>query len=78
MFEGEVEWILMGFGIVVYVLFYWVYRIVNIGNEFFIFFVIYLVDVGYDYGLIKEKGFLKIVIEEDGEVKVVDNLCWKE
>lgn len=68
----------MGFGIVVYVLFYWVYRIVNIGNEFFIFFVIYLVDVGYDYGLIKEKGFLKIVIEEDGEVKVVDNLCWKE
>lgn len=76
--EGEAEWIPMGPGTVVYVPPYWAHRTVNTGNEPFIFLAIYPADAGHDYGSIKEKGFSKIVIEEDGEVKVVDNPRWKE
>ncbi|AMM53199.1 glucose-6-phosphate isomerase [Pyrococcus kukulkanii] len=75
--EGEARWIPMEPGTVVYVPPYWAHRTVNTGDEPFIFLAIYPADAGHDYGTIAEKGFSKIVIEEDGEVKVVDNPRWK-
>ncbi|BAA31083.1 192aa long hypothetical protein [Pyrococcus horikoshii OT3] len=75
--EGEARWIPMEPGTVVYVPPYWAHRTVNTGDEPFIFLAIYPADAGHDYGTIAEKGFSKIVIEENGEVKVVDNPRWK-
>nr|4LUM_A Chain A, Glucose-6-phosphate isomerase [Pyrococcus furiosus DSM 3638]4LUM_B Chain B, Glucose-6-phosphate isomerase [Pyrococcus furiosus DSM 3638] len=76
--EGDAKWISMEPGTVVYVPVYWAHRTVNIGDEPFIFLAIYPADAGHDYGTIAEKGFSKIVIEENGEVKVVDNPRWKK
>ena len=30
-------------------------------------------DAGHDYEVIRQKGFAKLVIEEEGQPKVVDN-----
>ncbi|WP_297091806.1 glucose-6-phosphate isomerase [Thermococcus sp.] len=76
--EGKAEWIEMGPGTVVYVPPYWAHRTVNTGDEPFIFLAIYPADAGHDYGSIAEKGFSKLVVEENGEVKVVDNPRWNK
>ncbi|WP_148883701.1 glucose-6-phosphate isomerase [Thermococcus aciditolerans] len=76
--EGRAEWIEMGPGTVVYVPPYWAHRTVNTGDEPFIFLAIYPADAGHDYGSIAEKGFSKLVVEENGEVMVVDSPKWKE
>ena len=76
--EGKAEWIPMGPGTVVYVPPYWAHRTVNTGDEPFIFLAVYPADAGHDYGSIAEKGFSKLVIEENGEIKVVDNPRWRE
>jgi len=51
----------------------WGHRTINTGSEKLVFFFIYPSDSGHDYELVKEKGFAKIVIEENGVPKVVDN-----
>jgi glucose-6-phosphate isomerase len=76
--EGKAEWIEMGPGTVAYVPPYWAHRTVNTGDEPFIFLAVYPADAGHDYGSIAEKGFSKLVIEENGEVRLVDNPRWKE
>ncbi|ANF22966.1 glucose-6-phosphate isomerase [Thermococcus piezophilus] len=75
--EGKAEWIPMEPGTVVYVPPYWAHRTVNTGDEPFIFLAIYPADAGHDYGSIKGKGFSKLVVEADGDVKVIDNPKWK-
>ncbi|AEH25258.1 glucose-6-phosphate isomerase [Pyrococcus yayanosii] len=75
--EGEARWIPMEPGTIIYVPPYWAHRTVNTGREPFIFLAIYPADAGHDYGTIAKKGFSKIVIEEDGEVKVINNPRWK-
>ncbi len=74
---GDVKWVPMKPGTVVYVPPYWAHRSVNTGSESLVFLAIYPADAGHDYGSIKEKGFAKLVIEEDGEVRLVDNPRWK-
>ncbi|WP_456366168.1 glucose-6-phosphate isomerase [Thermococcus sp.] len=76
--EGRGEWVPMKPGTVVYVPPYWAHRTVNTGDEPFIFLAVYPADAGHDYGSIKERGFSKLVIEEAGEVKIVDSPRWKE
>lgn len=57
MFDGEcIEWFDMFLGIIGYILLGWVYCFVNIGDEFYFFFVVYLGGVGYDYGWVLEYG----------------------
>ena len=75
--EGRAEWVPMEPGTVVYVPPYWAHRTVNTGSEPFIFLAVYPADAGHDYGSIKDRGFSKLVIEEGGEVRVVDNPRWK-
>lgn len=76
--EGDAKWIPMEPGTIVYVPPYWAHRTINTGNEPFIFLALYPADAGHDYGTIAEKGFSKIVIEENGEIVVKDNPKWKE
>ncbi|WP_456394787.1 glucose-6-phosphate isomerase [Thermococcus sp.] len=75
--EGRAEWVPMEPGTVVYVPPYWAHRTVNTGSEPFIFLAVYPADAGHDYGSINDRGFSKLVIEEGGEVRVVDNPRWK-
>jgi len=71
--EGEVMYLDLKPGSIGYVPPGWGHRTINTGSEKLVFFFIYPSDSGHDYELVKEKGFAKIVIEENGVTKVVDN-----
>lgn len=49
------------------------HRAVNTGKERLIFLAIYPSDAGHDYEAIIERGFSKIIIEDNGEIRVIDN-----
>ena len=51
----------------------WGHRAVNVGRRRLVFLYVYSSDSGHDYGVIREKGFAKIVVEERGRPKLVDN-----
>lgn len=71
--EGESKFIKMKCGILVYVAPFWAHRTVNTSNEDFAFLAVYPANAGHDYGTIEEKGFLKVVLERNGEPEIVDN-----
>ena len=73
----EIRWIEMERGKIVYVPPYFAHRSINTGNEDFVFLAIYPGDAGHDYGSIAERGFAKIVLEENGNYAVKDNPRWK-
>ncbi|MEM1588929.1 MAG: glucose-6-phosphate isomerase [Candidatus Bathyarchaeia archaeon] len=64
-------------GHVVYVPPFWAHRTINVGKKKLTFFFAYPSDSGHDYGTIKEKGFMKMVVEERGKPKIVDNPRFK-
>lgn len=71
--DGEVSAIELKPGSLGYVPPGWGHRTINTGRSRFIFFFAYPSDAGHDYAIVKEKGFAKIVIEENKTPKVVDN-----
>jgi len=71
--DGRVEYVELRPGVIGYVPPGWGHRTINTGRAMFVFFFAYPSDAGHDYGIVKEKGFAKIVIEEKGRPKVVDN-----
>ena len=71
--EGKIEHMPLNEGEGVYVPSGWAHRTINVGDEDFILLAIFPKDAGHDYGSIEEKGFGAIVVEVDGEVKVIDN-----
>jgi glucose-6-phosphate isomerase, archaeal len=77
--EGDILYKEMISGQAVYVPERYAHRSINISNsETLITFYVFRADAGHDYGLIKEKGFRKLVIEENGSWKVIDNQRWKD
>lgn len=71
--DGATSTLPMMPGTAAYVPPYWAHRTVNIGSEPFVFFAAWAGEAGHDYGTIEQQGFAKIVVEEDGQVKVIDN-----
>ena len=71
--NGETKIVKIEPNSVIYVPPYHAHRAVNIGDKPLIFLAIYPSDAGHNYGDIKLKGFSKIVIQENGEVKIIDN-----
>lgn len=71
--DGRVSNLPIRPGAIVYVPPFWAHRTVNVGKEKLTFFFAYPSDGGHDYEIIRRKGFAKIVIEEKGRPKVVDN-----
>jgi glucose-6-phosphate isomerase len=63
---------------IIYVPPFWAHRTINVGEKKLTFFFVYPSDSGHDYGTIREKGFAKMVIEEKGKPKIVDNPKCKE
>jgi glucose-6-phosphate isomerase len=54
----------------------WAHRSVNISDTDLVALFVYPANAGHDYATIKEKGFRKIVIEENGIPIIKDNPKW--
>lgn len=66
-------------GRVLYVLPRWAHRTVNTGTGGPVVTLFsYPGNAGHDYGTIEQKGFRKLVIEQNGQPAVVDNPRWTE
>ena len=64
-------------GVAVYVPGSWAHRSINASSdEKLVTLFCYPANTGHDYGTIKEKGFRKIVIEENGKPEIIDNPKW--
>lgn len=65
-------------GRVLYVPPRWAHRSVNISaTEDLATFFVYPGHAGHDYGTIEKQGFRKLVIEESGKPKIIDNPRWR-
>jgi len=71
--SGEISTVPMNPGTAAYVPPYWAHRTVNIGTEPFVFFAAWAGEAGHDYGTIERDGFRKLLIEKDGDLKIIDN-----
>jgi glucose-6-phosphate isomerase len=65
-------------GRAVYVPGRWAHRSINTGDGPLITFFVFRADAGHDYGTIETKGFRKLIVEDGGVPKIVDNPKWKE
>ncbi len=74
--NGNASWVEMEPMRMVYVPPHHAHRTINTGDSPLIFLAIYPADAGHDYGSIAEKGFSKIVVEENGKTVVKDNPKW--
>jgi len=63
-------------GRVLYVPPCWAHRSVNTGSDDLITFFVYPAHAGHDYGSIEVQGFRKLILEQDGEMKITDNPRW--
>ncbi len=64
-------------GKAVYVPGRWAHRSINVGTEPFITYFVFRADAGHDYGSIEDKGFRKLMVEQDGKPTIIDNPKWK-
>lgn len=65
-------------GRVLYVLPRWAHRSVNVdAGEDLVMFFAYPGNAGHDYRTIETQGFRKLIVEENGEPKVIDNPRWR-
>ncbi len=71
--DGRTEYVELKPGVIGYVPPGWGHRTINTGRGRFIFFFAYPSDAGHDYGIVKEKGFAKMIVDERGKPKVIDN-----
>ena len=56
----------------------WAHRSVNTGlDEDLVTFFSYPGHSGHDYGTIETQGFRKLVVEENGQPKIIDNPRWR-
>jgi len=60
-------------GTVGYIPPYWAHRMVNTGNEDFVFFGVYPADAGHDYGSIASEGFPFLLVDQAGVPTLVPN-----
>lgn len=54
----------------------WAHRVVNTGGDMLVFVASYHLSAGHDYTPIEQKGFRKMVIEQQGAAVLVDNPRW--
>lgn len=65
-------------GNVLYVPPRWAHRSVNTGStQDLITLFVYPANAGHDYGAIEQQGMRKLVVEEAGRPKIIDNPRWK-
>jgi len=65
-------------GRVLYVPPRWAHRSVNTGqDENLVTFFVYPAHAGHDYGTIEAHGFRKLILQKDGQPRIVDNPQWR-
>ena len=69
--KGDVQVLEMERGTIAYVPPGWAHRSVNTGRGPFVFYAVWPAHAGHDYGTIEESGFAKLVMERDGQSRVV-------
>lgn len=63
---------------VIYVPGGWAHRSINIKNdEDLVTIFTYPANAGHDYATIENKGFRKLIIEDNNQIKIIDNPKWK-
>ncbi|MEM3980324.1 MAG: glucose-6-phosphate isomerase family protein [Ignisphaera sp.] len=65
-------------GTVVYIPGTYAHRVVNISNDYLVFFYVYPATAGHDYETIRVCGFKKIVLNYEGGYKLIDNLRYEK
>ncbi len=55
----------------------WAHRSINTGSDDLVMLFIYPAHAGHDYATIETKGFRKLLIEDKGRPKIIDNPKWK-
>jgi glucose-6-phosphate isomerase len=76
--EGEWEAKEMKPGSAVYVPPRYAHRSINTGDVPLVMFFVFRADAGHDYGTIETKGFRKLIVEQDGQIAIIDNPKWVE
>ncbi|MEI6157608.1 MAG: glucose-6-phosphate isomerase family protein [Atribacterota bacterium] len=71
--DGDCEILEMFPGSASYIPPFWSHRTMNTGTEPLIFYCIFPAEAGHDYSTIEEKGYSKLIVEENGEVTIIDN-----
>jgi glucose-6-phosphate isomerase len=56
----------------------WAHRSVNVGSTDLVMLFIYPAHAGHDYATIETRGFRKLIIEDKGSPKIIDNPKWKQ
>ena len=64
-------------GKMVYVPKGYAHRSINTGNVPLVTFFAFRGDAGHDYGTIEEKGFRKLIVEQNGKPSIIDNPKWQ-
>jgi len=64
-------------GEMVYVPRRYAHRSVNTGTVPLVTFFAFRGDAGHDYGTIEEKGYRKLILEQNGKPVIIDNPKWK-
>lgn len=76
--EGEWEAKEMKPGSAVYVPPRYAHRSINTGDVPLVMFFVFRADAGHDYGTIETKGFRKLIVEQEGQIAIIDNPKWVE
>ena len=71
--EGEWDAVPLKPGGAVYCPKRWAHRSINTGKMPLITFFAFRGDAGHNYGIIKELGYRKLIVEKDGKPVVIDN-----
>jgi glucose-6-phosphate isomerase len=74
--EGDWEALELSKSKMVYVPQRYAHRSINTGDVPLVTFFAFRGDAGHDYGTIEDKGFRKLIIEENGKPKIIDNPKW--
>jgi glucose-6-phosphate isomerase len=71
--DGRFEALPVEPGTITYIPPYWAHRMVNTGQEEFVFFGVYPADAGHNYGDIENRGFAKVLLEREGQPTLIPN-----
>ena len=75
--EGDVRLETLQPGVALYVPRRYAHRTINAGNVPLITFFTFRGDAGHDYGTIETKGYRKLLVEQGGFPRMIDNPRWK-
>jgi len=75
--DDETEILKINKGVMSYIPPYYAHRTINVGKEPLVFCGVYPGDAGHEYGIIEKKGMAELIVEENDEIKIIDNPEYK-